>query len=200
MGAECHVDAGFLGSARQQVLGVFRSDRGRRGVTDAVPVYGVQPLTSRHDPRDAIVIADGLARQLLVNWPPTGMSAHGKSNRREGAAELRLRWDRRSPTDDMKAVLGRGPNQRMSPTVRAVCRGSHGASATASGRCACAGSSRSGRRPRIRRVDRSPLWSRDRTAAIAHAHSEIDASLDQHCSERVATVPLAPDVEFAWIY
>jgi len=65
MGAECQLDAGFLGSARQQVLGVFRLDREAAEGSPMQCAYTVFSQSRRHDPRDAIVIADRLARQLL---------------------------------------------------------------------------------------------------------------------------------------
>ena len=59
-----------------------------------------------------------------------------------------------------------GFSDRTLTSVRTVRRGWLGASAAASDRCGCAGPSRSGTHPRIRRVARSRRWSRDRTAVI----------------------------------
>jgi hypothetical protein len=59
MGAECQLDAGFLGSARQQVLGVFRLDREAAEGSPMQCAYTVFSQSLRgHHPRDAIVIAD----------------------------------------------------------------------------------------------------------------------------------------------
>ena len=81
-----------------------------------------------------------------------------------------------------------GLNRRTLTSVRTAYRGWLGASAAASGRCGCARPSRSGTHPRIRRVARFRLSSRDRTARLKHAHRESDASVDQHRPEGFATL------------
>jgi hypothetical protein len=49
--------------------------------------YGLHPVASRHDPRDASVIADRLARRLLANRP-VGGSPQTSSPRHEAAQDF----------------------------------------------------------------------------------------------------------------
>ena len=74
---------GFLGSARQQVLGVFRSDGKADEGSPLRCAYGLHPVASRHDPRDA----SGDCRS-------TGSTASGEP------------CGRREPTDEFTSPRG----------------------------------------------------------------------------------------------
>ena len=95
------------------------------------------------------VIADRLARRLLANRA-VGESPQTSSPRHEAGRSTppALAPPKPGRPNNEGGARFEGPNERMSPTGRSISRGSLGASAAASGRYACAGPSRSGRRPR----------------------------------------------------